>query len=52
MFVWDGQDESRLELDLDTANLMHPIDVTKSVKVEALLENLIGGICFPLLASG
>ncbi|XP_071396617.1 protein NLRC3-like [Centroberyx affinis] len=40
LFVFDGLDESRLQLDF-TANEKCSIDVTKSTRVEVLLTNLI-----------
>ncbi|XP_071399232.1 NACHT, LRR and PYD domains-containing protein 3-like isoform X2 [Centroberyx affinis] len=46
LFVLDGLDESRLQLDF-TANEKCSIDVTKSTRVEVLLTNLIEGKLLP-----
>ncbi|XP_071375297.1 NACHT, LRR and PYD domains-containing protein 3-like [Centroberyx affinis] len=46
LFVLDGLDESRLQLDF-TANEKCSIDVTKSTRVEVLLTNLIKGKLLP-----
>ncbi|KAM3858858.1 NACHT, LRR and PYD domains-containing protein 14-like [Diretmus argenteus] len=46
LFVLDGLDESRLQLDF-TANERNIIDVTKSTRVEVLLSNLIKGKLLP-----
>ncbi|XP_071388900.1 NACHT, LRR and PYD domains-containing protein 3-like [Centroberyx affinis] len=46
LFVFDGLDESRLQLDF-TANEKCSIDVTKSTRVEVLLTNLIEGKLLP-----
>ncbi|XP_076022029.1 protein NLRC3-like [Genypterus blacodes] len=45
LFVLDGLDESRL--DLAGATLVDSIDVTKSMRVETLLKNLIEGNLLP-----
>ncbi|XP_067441879.1 NLR family CARD domain-containing protein 3-like isoform X2 [Thunnus thynnus] len=42
LFVFDGLDESRLQLDLN-GNDIRSIDVTKSARVEVLLRKLING---------
>uniref|UniRef100_UPI003AB05FB0 uncharacterized protein n=1 Tax=Centroberyx gerrardi TaxID=166262 RepID=UPI003AB05FB0 len=46
LFVLDGLDESRLQLDF-TANEKCSIDVTESTRVEVLLTNLIKGKLLP-----
>uniref|UniRef100_UPI003AAC0807 protein NLRC3-like n=1 Tax=Centroberyx gerrardi TaxID=166262 RepID=UPI003AAC0807 len=46
LFVLDGLDESRLQLDF-TANEKRSIDVTESTRVEVLLTNLIKGKLLP-----
>ncbi|XP_071399233.1 NACHT, LRR and PYD domains-containing protein 12-like [Centroberyx affinis] len=46
LFVLDGLDESRLQLDF-TANEKCSIDVTESTRVEVLLTNLIEGKLLP-----
>ncbi|XP_078140683.1 NACHT, LRR and PYD domains-containing protein 3-like [Centroberyx gerrardi] len=46
LFVLDGLDESRLQLDF-TANEKRSIDVTESTRVEVLLTNLINGKLLP-----
>ncbi|XP_078140918.1 NACHT, LRR and PYD domains-containing protein 3-like [Centroberyx gerrardi] len=46
LFVLDGLDESRLQLDF-TANEECSIDVTESTRVEVLLTNLIKGKLLP-----
>ncbi|XP_071394816.1 NACHT, LRR and PYD domains-containing protein 3-like isoform X2 [Centroberyx affinis] len=46
LFVLDGLDESRLQLDF-TANEKCSIDVTKSTGIEVLLTNLIKGKLLP-----
>ncbi|XP_071388901.1 NACHT, LRR and PYD domains-containing protein 3-like [Centroberyx affinis] len=46
LFVFDGLDESRLQLDF-TANETCSIDVTESTRVEVLLTNLIAGKLLP-----
>ncbi|XP_071330802.1 NACHT, LRR and PYD domains-containing protein 3-like [Trachinotus anak] len=46
LFVLDGLDESRLQLDF-TAKDEKAVDVTKSAKVEGLMVNLIKGTLLP-----
>ncbi|XP_047428860.1 NACHT, LRR and PYD domains-containing protein 5-like isoform X2 [Mugil cephalus] len=46
LFVFDGLDDSLLQLDF-TWQKNEPIDVTKSMRVEVLLTNLIRGILLP-----